>query len=157
VVRKGAQALEFYSPETKQWRQAHMQARFGILNVLLAAGGGLVKLEIGTDDLLVGVDRSKIKSVGVPAIGSFLLKLQVFKSTADVEATKKLYAECTDVADRWLPVRKIVLAKKKPRPMFVQAQTLLNDDQVTLREFPVSPDGLVDSFVARFQGHRAVF
>ena len=27
MVRAGLLALEFYTPETKQWRQAHMQAR----------------------------------------------------------------------------------------------------------------------------------
>jgi dipeptidyl-peptidase-3 len=37
--------LEFYSPETGKWRQAHMQARFAILNVLRNAGEGFVTVE----------------------------------------------------------------------------------------------------------------
>ena len=38
VARAGLLALEFYSPDTKSWRQAHMQARYAIFRVLLEAG-----------------------------------------------------------------------------------------------------------------------
>ena len=59
-----------------------MQARYGILQVLLEAGEGLVSVdrtvgEDGQPDLLVSLDRSKINSVGKTAIGDFLRKLQV--------------------------------------------------------------------------------
>ena len=59
-----------------------MQARYVILRVLLNAGGNLVKIDkiVGSDgkpDLQVSLDRTKIESVGKPAIGEFLRKLQV--------------------------------------------------------------------------------
>ena len=62
--------------------QAHMNARFVILRVMLEAGEGLVSIERltgedGEPDLRVKLDRSKIISVGKPAIGNFLRKLQV--------------------------------------------------------------------------------
>lgn len=37
MARAGLLALEMYTPETRGWRQAHMQARFAILNVFLRA------------------------------------------------------------------------------------------------------------------------
>ena len=82
MVRAGLLALEFYSPETRAWRQAHMNARFVILRVLLEAGKDLVKIEKitgddGKPDILLTMDRSKIIPVGKPAIGNFLKKLQV--------------------------------------------------------------------------------
>lgn len=63
--------------------QAHMQARYVILRVLLEAGEDLVSVEkiIGEDgepDLIVKLNRSKINSVGKKAIGDFLRKLQVW-------------------------------------------------------------------------------
>ena len=33
MARAGLTGLEFYTPETGQWRQAHMQARYVILQV----------------------------------------------------------------------------------------------------------------------------
>uniref|UniRef100_A0A803TGP2 dipeptidyl-peptidase III n=1 Tax=Anolis carolinensis TaxID=28377 RepID=A0A803TGP2_ANOCA len=82
MVRAGVLALEFYTPESGSWRQAHMQARFVILRVLLEAGGGLVSLrhvtgEDGKPDAVVTLDRSKIAAVGKPALERFLRKLQV--------------------------------------------------------------------------------
>ncbi|KAL0482509.1 dipeptidyl peptidase, partial [Acrasis kona] len=44
MVRAGLLGLEYYSPDSKQWGQAHMQARHAILRVLLRAGQGLVTL-----------------------------------------------------------------------------------------------------------------
>ena len=85
MVRAGLLALEQYTPETQTWRQAHMQARFVILRVLLEAGEGLVKFEKitgedGQPDLIVKLDRTKINTVGKKAIGEFLKKLQVSRA-----------------------------------------------------------------------------
>ena len=38
MVRGGLTGLEFYTPETGQWRQAHMQARYVILQVTSTSG-----------------------------------------------------------------------------------------------------------------------
>ena len=60
-----------------------MQARYVILRVLLEAGEKLVQLtrvtgSDGKPDVLISLDRTKIESVGRPAIGNFLRKLQVY-------------------------------------------------------------------------------
>ena len=58
-----------------------MQARYVILRVLLEAGGVVTIKEMtgadGKPDLEVHLQRDKILTVGRPAIGEFLKKLQV--------------------------------------------------------------------------------
>ncbi|XP_021378701.1 dipeptidyl peptidase 3-like [Mizuhopecten yessoensis] len=159
MARAGLLGLEFYSPETGAWRQAHMQARFVILRVLLEAGKGLVKIDYftsddGSEDMVLKLDRSKIPSVGKPAIGDFLRKLQVYKSTGDVEAGKALYEKYSEVHDReephFLTRRATVLARKQPRKMFVQHNTVVNGSTVDLKNYESTTAGLIQSFAERF-------
>lgn len=159
MVRAGLLALEFYTPESESWRQAHMQARFVILRVLLEAGEGLVTLTetTGTDgqpDALITLDRSKIHTVGKTAIHKFLCRLQVHKSTADVKGGRALYnrysAVTVDQAYNFLQLRKTVMLRKEARKMFVQANTRVKDEAVELEEYEASAAGLIQSFTQRF-------
>jgi hypothetical protein len=70
--------VHFIDPSWCLW-QAHAQARYVILRVVLEAGGDFVTVTetVKEKDMLMTVDRSKIASVGKKAIGDFLLKLQV--------------------------------------------------------------------------------
>eukprot|EP01027_Heterolobosea_sp_BB2_P001330 GEZU01002034.1.p1 GENE.GEZU01002034.1~~GEZU01002034.1.p1 ORF type:complete len:228 (-),score=98.48 GEZU01002034.1:314-997(-) len=166
MVRAGVLGLEFYNPASKKWGQAHMQARYGILRVLLEAGQGLVEIDRsnGLENATVKLDRSKILSVGFPAIGEYLRKTQVYKSTADVEAGAKMFNAYTAVPDEFVRLRDVVIAKKQPRKIFVQANTTIatatatsttnnGDDDVIIQlvEYDASPEGIIYSFVDRFQ------
>ncbi|KAK2828168.1 hypothetical protein Q5P01_019202 [Channa striata] len=160
MVRAGLLGLEFYTPESKSWRQAHMQARFVILRVLLEAGEDLVGLEEvtgqdGKPDAHITLDRSKIHTVGKNAIHRFLCKLQVFKSTANVEGGRALYEHYSTVSDsgahNFLRLRETVLLRKEARKLFVQANTRVNGDKVELVEYEGSEVGLINSFTERFQ------
>ncbi|XP_020633012.3 dipeptidyl peptidase 3 [Pogona vitticeps] len=159
MVRAGLLALEFYTPESGTWRQAHMQARFVILRVLLEAGQGLVSLRRttgadGKPDAVITLDRSKICTVGKPALERFLRKLQVLKSTADVVGGRALYEAYSAVTDeepeRFLTLRHTVLLRKEARKLFVQANTRLEGKDVVLVQYESSAAGLIRSFRDRF-------
>ncbi|TSL04314.1 Dipeptidyl peptidase 3 [Bagarius yarrelli] len=159
MVRAGLLGLEFYTPSSKSWRQAHMQARFVILCVLLEAGEGLVTLSEttgadGQPDALITLDRSKIHTVGKSAIQKFLCSLQVHKSTADVEGGRALYdrfsAVTADGAHNFLQLRETVLLRKEARKMFVQANTRVKGEAVELEEYEASAAGMIQSFTQRF-------
>ncbi|KAJ1557116.1 hypothetical protein HK096_008989 [Nowakowskiella sp. JEL0078] len=149
MARAGVLALEFFDPVSKKWGQAHMQARYGITQCFLRAGNGLLKIEKTDDDLIISLDRSKILSVGVPAVGAFLQKLQVYKCSADVIGGGTLYADITSVSDEFLAMRDIVLRNKQPRKLFVQANTIIQDGDVKLVEYAPNYEGLIQSWVER--------
>ncbi|KAI8808913.1 peptidase family M49-domain-containing protein [Cladochytrium replicatum] len=150
MARAGLLALEFYDPATKKHGQAHMQGRFAILRVMLAAGQDFVKIErTADDDLRIHLDRTKIRSVGLPAVGEFLKKLQVYKSIADAETGTAMYNEITAVPHELLALRDIVLARKQPRKVFVQANTLIQDGNVVLKDYPATAEGLIQSWLDR--------
>lgn len=156
MVRAGLTGLEFYTPETGEWRQAHMRARYVILRVLLEAGDGLVSLEkvTGSDgepDLEVRLERSKIPTVGKAAIGRFLLSLQVHKSLGDLAAGTELFEKYSVVPPEMAAMREIVMARKEPRKLLLQPHLHLGgDSKPALQTFPATPAGMVESFVARF-------
>jgi len=163
MARAGLLGLEFYSPSTDTWKQAHMQARFVILQIFLQAGNEFVKIqqmtgEDGKPDLRIKMDRNQIETTGKTAIGEFLRKLQNHKATANYKEGKNMYDSLSQVSATspygdFIKFREIVVARKQPRKMFVQAHTDLKDDKVELQEFDASFEGIIKSFVARFPGH----
>lgn len=68
----------------------------------------MLRVYSSEDNVIVRLDRTKIHSVGVPAIGDFLNRIQVCKSTADFKGASELYSR-TDVSDEFLALRAIVL------------------------------------------------
>ena len=159
MARAGLAGLEFYTPETKSWRQAHMQARYVILRVLLEAGDGLVSLESGVadddgkPDVTVRVARDKVATVGRKAVGSFLLQLQTHKSLGDVEVGKAMFSRYAEVPAEMAALREVVMARKEPRKLLVQPHMHADGaGGVALRQFDESTHGMVESFVCIFSG-----
>jgi len=133
-----------------------VHARHAILRVLLEEGQGVVSIKRVTDsngqaDLEIHLDRSKIKTVGREAIGKFLQKIQVYKATANHAEAQKMYSHYTSVGDDYMELREIVLAKKKPRPIYVQPLTQPGPDgNITYVRYGPSHEEVIRSFVDRY-------
>jgi dipeptidyl-peptidase-3 len=153
MARAGVAALEYWDPKAGKWGQAHMQARFSILRTFLNAGVEFCELEWTKDDLsdlTIRLERSKILSLGRPAVEEYLQKLHVYKATADVEAGTRLYEEITGVEPFYRnKVRPAVLAAKTPRKVFVQANTVLEGEELGLKEYEATLEGMIQSFAER--------
>lgn len=85
------------------------------------------------------------------------MKLQVYKATGNVEAAQKLYDYYSEVSEPWLSWRSIVLAKKQPRKIFVQANTTAENSQVHLKKYEASPEGFIQSWVERFDNNEFIY
>ncbi|KAI9466201.1 aflatoxin-detoxifizyme [Lactarius psammicola] len=152
--RAGLRGLEFYDPETGKHGQAHMQARLGITQHLIK--GGIARLEEvrgpdgNLEDLFIRVDREKVLSKGKEVVGTLLVDLQVRKSTADGAGARQFYTQLTTPLPGWdKDIRDIVLKKKVARKLFVQPNTFVQDGEVVLKEYPLTPAGVIQSFVER--------
>lgn len=152
MARAGVQALAYYDPATKNWGQAHMQARFALLQVMLGAGEDFLRVYQDAEGRwLIHLDRTKIRTVGRRAIGDFLKRLNIHKALADAAGGQALYAKVTSVGDRLLPLRDYVIAKRKPRHIWVQPVTDVDyRGEVVLRTYPGTCEGVIDSFLDRF-------
>jgi dipeptidyl-peptidase-3 len=133
------------------WLTLHSQ--FAILQVFLSAGEEFCKLEHTKDDLsdlVIRLDRTKIESHGRPAINAFLQKLQIYKATANFKAGTDLYEGITTVNEWYAQkLRPEVLRQAKPRKVFVQANTFKEGDNIVLKEYEPTPEGMIQSFVER--------
>lgn len=157
MVRSGLLSLEMFTPTQRTWRQAHCQARYVILQVLIEAGQDFVKVQEvtaadGNPDLLISMDESKIESVGVPAIGAFLQKLQYYKSTADITGGSKMFNNYSSVSPHFEHLRALVISRKKPRQEVLQCNTELQGGSVTLKTYESTAEGMIQSFQDRFAG-----
>ncbi|KAG5486361.1 hypothetical protein CUR178_07673 [Leishmania enriettii] len=150
MVRAGLVGLEFYTPEKQQWRQAHMRARFCILEALARAPNPIVHIaENAEEGILITLDRERIATDGRQAIGDLLVNLNVNKATANAKRGSAYYENLTAVSDQYVRYRDILMARRKPRKQYVQPHTFMSDETVEVREFAGSVEGVVESFVIR--------
>ena len=99
--------------------------------------------------LIVRVDHSKIVSHGKPALGRMLLRLHMYRCTADAQSCREYYEDLSRVDGEYLVWRKIVLAKKQPRWVYVFANTFLDGEEVILKEYEPTTRGVISSWAER--------
>ncbi|GAA6015297.1 hypothetical protein JCM10207_008940 [Rhodosporidiobolus poonsookiae] len=155
MLRAGIRALEFYDPKTEKHGQAHMQARMGLALRMIENGLATVEFKRDADGKLVDayarVDRQAVLERGSDVIGKLLVEIQVLKSTGDGPGATAFYKKLTSPPANWVSeLRPLVIAKKLPRKVFVQPNTVLSaDGEVTLKEYPITVEGVIESFVER--------
>lgn len=85
------------------------------------------------------------------------MQLQVYKATGNIEKAKEIYNHYAEVTEPWLSWRSIVLANKQPRKMFVQANTTVENNNVKLTSYEASAEGLIRSWVERFDKPESLY
>lgn len=95
------------------------------------------------------VDRTKILTQGKQALGDMLLKLHIYRCTADVTACRPYFEDLTIVESEHEAWRDVILANPGPRRNFVQSNTFLEGGTVTLKEYDPTNEGLIQSWAER--------
>ena len=148
---KGLEDLQYYDIESGEWGQAHSRACFAILKYLLTDGNGFMMIDCNSaeDRITVHVDRSRILTDGKPALGRMLLRLQMYRSTADVKNCRHYYEELSRVDRPSLEWRRIVLGKVPPKWGFVQPNTFLEGKKAILKNYHATLQGVIQSWAER--------
>ena len=122
-----------------------------MLKNLLRHGDGVVLVahDKATKSLRVHVDRSKIRSHGKPALGQMLLRLHMYRCTADAEGCRAYYEDLSRVDGEYVEWRETVLTNKPPPLVFVHANTFLDGDTVNIREYEATMEGVIQSWAER--------
>jgi dipeptidyl-peptidase III len=151
MVYVGAgRALTTWNPTTRQWGQAHSQARYAIMRVLHEAGVVTIDETEPGKMLRIKLDKAKVFTDGREAMRKFLCQLQVYKSTADYEKANELYEKYSKVDGQFEKWRDIVVLHQDPMLFFVQANTEEVDGKVSLKTYTADSDGLMESWRDRF-------
>ncbi|KAL8736416.1 MAG: hypothetical protein Q9166_000208 [cf. Caloplaca sp. 2 TL-2023] len=147
----GLRGLQNFNVEGGKWGQAHSRAHFAILKCLLRDGNGFMTIHCNSqaNELTVSVDGSRIQADGKAALRGMLLRLHMYRCTADVESCRQYYEDLSKVDGHYLEWRRIVLAQKQPKWVFVQANTFLDDKEVSLKEYEATPEGVIQSWSER--------
>lgn len=124
------------------------------MRVLLAAGDDnkrLLRIDVdkSTSQLTVHIVRDLIPTLGREAVGDLLLKLHIWRSTADHDAGTKYFGDLTTLDEYWLEVQKIALKRKPRAAIWVQPNTFLDGDSVTVKEYEATVDGVIQSWADR--------
>ncbi len=147
----GLKGLQNFNVESGSWGQAHSRAHFAMLKCLLTNGDGVMAIECDSvkNSLTAKVDRSRVLTHGRPALGKMLLKLHIYRCTADVDQCRAYYESLSNVDGQYLEWRRIVLAHQTPRPLFVQANTWVEGEAVMLKEYEATSKGIIQSWAER--------
>ncbi|KAF2121001.1 peptidase family M49-domain-containing protein [Lophiotrema nucula] len=153
MITLGLRALLSYNQEKQKWGQSH-DPRFAIVKHLVEAGDGLLNIEVklsrdGKADLVIHLDKTKIPSCGRKAVAALLLQLHLYKFTADVEPGQRQLEDLTRVDGVYSTWLEAVVARRQPRPLFVQANTIIQDGNVELVEYTATVRGVIQSWVDR--------
>jgi len=108
-----------------------------------------VSCDSAANKLTVSIDRSKILTHGRPALSSLLLRLHIYRCTADIQACRSFYEDLTRLDETFLEWRRIVVKNKRPKQIFVQANTFLEDGAVKIKEYETTVQGLIQSWAER--------
>jgi dipeptidyl-peptidase-3 len=110
------------------------------------APGLLSIVENENNELEIKLDSSKIGTIGRGIVDYYLLRLHVFRCSAN-EAGIKLFDEMTHVDERFRKYRELVLQHRPPAKQIILPRTVREGDEIVLKEYDSTKEGMIQSWV----------
>lgn len=110
-----------------------------------------IECDPSKNKLTVRLDSSLILKYGKPALGRMLLRLHIYRCTADIDECRAFYEDLSKVDGESAEWRRIVVANKEPKWVFSQPNTFEDGENgtVALKEYPATSMGVIESWAER--------
>jgi dipeptidyl-peptidase-3 len=108
-----------------------------------------LRIERTNDDLTIFMERYEILTHALPPVEDVLLRLQVYKPTANVEEGVRYFEVFSEVDEVFEEYRDLVLKTAPARIQYVQANTYLDGGHVQLKEYHSTREGLIQSWAEK--------
>lgn len=76
--------------------------------------------------------------------------MQIHKSLGDFESAKAMYGKYSEVDEKFVRLREIVIANKKPRRLEVQGNLELTGNEIQIKSYEENYEGIVKSYFERY-------
>jgi len=150
MIWNGLFALDSWDPVSNKWGNSHAKARYAIMRTLVKEAPGLLSIDqCGDGELLIKLDRSKIGTIGRGVVDCYLLRLHIFRCTADEALGVQLFDEMTTVDERFGKYRELVMLHRPLSKQIILPSTLKAGNEIVLREYDPSREGMIKSWVER--------
>jgi dipeptidyl-peptidase-3 len=78
-----------------------------------------------------------------------LLKLHIYRCTADASACRAFYEALTKPDETFLQWRQIMLKRQPAKQVFVQPNTMVKLGHVVIKEYEATVEGMIQSWAER--------
>jgi len=134
MLLSSLRSMYCYSPEARQWKQAHASARFAILRALIIWGEGSVKVTKYDDDRIeLFVDPNNLEGVK-NGLKILLTHLNYYKSTYQPDQAREFFSALTSFDAFWLDVKRI--SDKEPKRRAVYCGAVVEKTQNDIKVVP---------------------
>ena len=171
-IRKALIGLPLYNPVTKTWGQAHVNGAFVFMSYILENQDPenkcfdiIVKPVDKTSmtsheaerfqgdemfEIVMNVDNILDEKQGRRILRNMLMHIQTYKTIGDAEGGTKFYVHYSQVSEKFLKVRDIVLRNRQARRLTLNHNLVKEGADINTRHYPHTIEGLIDSFRDRF-------
>lgn len=154
--RKGILGSKFYNPGTKKWGQAHVQGAYVFTQFILRnqkKENPILTIELldNETDFIMKVNNQAIKEYGHDLVTQMLVKLNVWKATANDKDGRAFYESHSEVDELISKVRDIVIKKTNKRFLTINNNLKINNEgKIEVVEYEQSSLGLIQSYLDRY-------
>ena len=155
-LRKGVLGLQLYNAENKKWGQAHTQGAYVLTQYIYQnQKSDIIQFEVTEDNVLIHLNKDNLWTEGREMITKFLTIIQTYKSSGCIERAAQFYGKYSEVDEKMLQIRRIVIDKKKPRRLDLNNNLVrYNEQLIEPLHYPESFEGIIHSYADRFPFNR---